>query len=404
MNTRKFVRSCTLLIACLAAGFASAGEAQTIKLPSISVKTTMIAGQEIMNFNWAAQLAFKNYVESNSGGRLNVELYANAQLGNGPEILQQCMQKVIEATTTGEADLSSYYKELQIFSIPFVFRNRMEFYDLLDSDFMQAVHDDIAAKTRIRIISSFDNGGFRNISNNVREVRSASDLKGLKIRCMEIPAHLRMFEALGALPTPMPFSELYTALQTGTVDGQENSAMVMMDGSIYEVQKYYTLDGHLISPAYIAVNEDWLRGLPADLQRVVLDGGRVAQMAARGAINASESVALDQMRVFGTKIYSPTEEEKASFGASREPVVAWLKEQMDPAKVDAFLKVAKEIQDGVYKSASAASAPAPAAPAAAPAETVASGAETMPYIVAIVVLAIAVAILLMLLAKKNKAA
>ncbi|MCD8138644.1 MAG: TRAP transporter substrate-binding protein DctP [Planctomycetaceae bacterium] len=383
----------------LAAGMAwmaSAGERSiTIKLPSISVKSTLIAGQEIMNFNWAAQLAFKNYVESNVSG-VTVELYANAQLGNGPEILQQCMQRVVEATTTGEADLSSYYSELQIFSVPFLFRNRMEFYTMLDSDFMQRMYDDIAAKTRIRIIASFDNGGFRNISNNVREVKSAADLKGLKIRCMEIPAHLRMFEALGALPTPIPFSELYTALQTGTVDGQENSAMVMMDGSIYEVQKFYTLDGHLISPAYIAVNEDWLASLTPELRKLVLDAGKVAQMAARGAINASESMALDQMRAFGTAIYSPTAEEKASFGIAREPVVAWLKEQISPDLVDEYLNVARSIQSGTYQAAATVS------PAAASA-TVAAGADTMGYIVAIVVLAIIAAILIMMLVKKNAA-
>lgn len=400
MDMRK--RITLVVVFAMALGWmAMAGErAMTIRLPSISVKSTLIAGQEIMNFNWAAQLAFKNYVESNAGGNVTVELYANAQLGNGPEILQQCMQKVVEATTTGEADLSSYYPELQVFSIPFLFRNRMEFYDMLDSDYMQRMYDDIAAKTRIRIVSSFDNGGFRNISNNIRPIKAAADLKGLKIRCMEIPAHLRMFEALGALPTPIPFSELYTALQTGTVDGQENSAMVMMDGSIYEVQKFYTLDGHLISPAYIAVNEDWLKGLAPELQKVVLDGGRVAQMAARGAINASESMALDQMCTFGTAIYGPTAEEKASFVVAREPVVAWLKEQISAGTVDEFLAVAQAIQDGSYR-ATAASTPAAVS---APVQTVAAGSENMGYIVAIVVLAIAVAILIMMLGKKNKTA
>ncbi len=379
----------------------------TIKLPSISVQYTEIDGQEIMNFNWAAQLAFKNYVESNSGGRMVVELYANAQLGNGPEILQQCMQGVIEATTTGEADLSSYYPELQVFSVPFTFNNRMEFYDLQDSDYMAAIYDDIAAKTRIRIISSFDNGGFRNISNNVREIKSAADLEGLKIRCMEIPAHLRMFETLGALPTPMPFSELYMALQTGTVDGQENSAMVMMDGSIYEVQKHYTLDGHLISPAYIAVNEDWLLGLDADLQRVVLDAGRVAQMAARGAINSSESIALDRMRSFGTQIYSPTAEEKASFAISREPVIEWLKEQISPEKVDEFLAVTSEIQAGTYTNAAAAPQQVSTAPAEAPQQPASvqeQAGNTMTFWVVIVVLAIVCIVLLLLLVRKSKSA
>jgi len=324
-----------------------------IKLPSISVMYTKIAGQEIMNFNWAAQLAFKNYVESNSGGKMVVELYANAQLGNGPEILQQCMQGVIQATTTGEADLSSFYPELQVFSIPYLFKNRAEFYNVLDGQFIQAMNDDIAKKTGIRIISAFDNGGFRNFSNNKKVVKSASDLAGLKIRCMEIPAHLEMVKAFGGLPTPIPFSELYSALQSGVVDGQENSAMVMMDGSIYEVQKYYTLDGHLISPAYIAVNEKWLRSLTPEQQKIILDAGKIAEYAARGAINASESIALEKMKEAGVEIYAPTAEEKATYEVAIAPVVKWLKQQISPEVVDGFIAEVEAVRAGKYNDVAA---------------------------------------------------
>ena len=326
-----------------------------IKFPSISVMYTKIAGQEIMNFNWAAQLAFKNYVESNSGGKMVVELYANAQLGNGPEILQQCMQGVVQATTTGEADLSSFYPELQVFSIPYSFKNRMEFYNVLDGQYVQAMNDDIAKKTGIRIISAFDNGGFRNFSNNKKVVKAATDLKGLKLRCMEIPAHLEMVKAFGGLPTPIPFSELYSALQSGVVDGQENSAMVMMDGSIYEVQKYYTLEGHLISPAYIAVNEGWLKGLTPEQQKVILDAGKIAEYAARGAINASESLALEKMRESGVEVYAPTDEEKATYEVAIAPVVKWLKEQISPTFVDGFIAEVENVRDGKQSVAAAVS-------------------------------------------------
>lgn len=333
-------------------GLAEAAEDTiVIKLPSISVMYTKIAGQEIMNFNWAAQLAFKNYVESNSGGKMKVELYANGQLGNGPEILQQCMQGVVQATTTGEADLSSFYPELQVFSIPYSFKNRMEFYNVLDGQFVQAMHDDIAKKTDIRIISAFDNGGFRNFSNSKKVVKEATDLAGLKLRCMEIPAHLEMVKAFGGLPTPIPFSELYNALQSGVVDGQENSAMVMMDGSIYEVQKYYTLDGHLISPAYIAVNEKWLKSLTPEQQKIILDAGKVAEYAARGAINASESIALEKMKEAGVEVYAPTDEEKATYEVAIDPVVKWLKQQISPEVVDGFIAEIENIRAGKQSAA-----------------------------------------------------
>jgi len=360
----------------------------SISIACSSTETTAIGSQTVMNFNYAAQLAFKNYVEAASSGKIQVNIYANSSLGNASEILLQCMQGIIEVSTAGDSDISNYYPNLQVFSIPYSFNNRLEFYDFLDSDYVQQLNDDIAAAIGVRIISAFDNGGFRNFSNNVRPIHTAEDLKGLKIRCMQSAAHVKTMEALGAIPTALAFSELYSAMQTGVVDGQENSPLVMFDNSLYEQQKYYSLDGHMVSPAYIIVNEEWLRSLPADLQQVILDGGTMAQTAARGIIASSEGIALDLLNQAGVDVYSPTAEEKETFRIAQVPVLEWLRSEIGDEPANNFMTAIEEVK----------TAGTTAIGATAAAST--SSANVVPYIIVICILGIAVLVLAMKLKKK----
>ena len=317
------------------------GPEYSISMACSSTEKTNIGSNTVLNFNYAGMLAFKNYVESASSGRIEVNLYTNSALGNASEILLQSMQSVIEVSTAGDGDLSNYYPNLQLFSIPYTFSDRCEFYAFLDSDYVAAMHEDIANKCGVRIISAFDNGGFRNFSNNVRQIKTADDVKGLNIRCMQSAAHLATMEALGAVPQSLAFSELYSALQTGVVDGQENSPLVMLDNSIYEQQKYYSLDGHMISPCYFVVNEAWYQSLPDDLKAVIINGGKIAQTAARGTIATSEGMALTFLSDEGVDVYSPTPEEKETFKIAQAPVVEWLKGEIGAETVDNFVNAVK---------------------------------------------------------------
>lgn len=353
----------------------------SISIACSSTEYTAIGTNTVINFNYAAQLAFKNYVEAASNGRIEVNIYTNSSLGNASEILLQCMQGVIECSTAGDSDLSNYYPNIQVFSVPYVFDTRVDFYDFLDSAYTASMFEDIAQSCGVRIIAAFDNGGFRNFSNNVRQIHTAEDLKGLKIRCMQSASYITTLETLGATPTALAFSELYSALQTGVVDGQENAPLVMLDNSIYEQQKYYSLDGHSISPAFIIVNEAWLRSLPEELQTVVLDGGKMAQIAARGTIGASEGLALNLLTEKGVEVYAPSAEEKETFKVVQEPVIEWLKGEIGDEPVDAFMTALNESGqgDGGQTAGTVAAA---------------SGqANAIPYIVAIVVLVLIILVL-----------
>lgn len=362
----------------------------SISIACSSTEYTAIGTNTVINFNYAAQLAFKNYVEAASNGRIEVNIYTNSALGNASEILLQCMQGVIECSTAGDSDLSNYYPNIQVFSIPYVFDNRIDFYEFLDGAYTAFMVEEIAQSCGVRIVAAFDNGGFRNFSNNVRQIHTAEDLKGLKIRCMQSASYITTLETLGATPTALAFSELYSALQTGVVDGQENAPLVMLDNSIYEQQKYYSLDGHSISPAFIIVNESWLRSLPEELQTVVLDGGKMAQTAARGTIGASEGLALNLLTDKGVEVYAPSAEEKETFKVVQEPVIEWLKGEIGEEPVDAFVKALAQKGRAAEGSQTAGAVTAAA-----------SQANVIPYIVAIVVLVLVILILAVKMKKSS---
>lgn len=206
---------------------------------------------------------------------------------------------------------------------------------------------------------------------------------------MQSASYITTLETLGATPTALAFSELYSALQTGVVDGQENAPLVMLDNSIYEQQKYYSLDGHSISPAFLIVNEAWLRSLPEELQTVVLDGGRMAQTAARGTIAASEGLALNLLTDKGVEVYAPSAEEKETFKVVQEPVMEWLKGEIGEEPVTAFMTALEENGQG-------------SAGQTAGAVTAAGGqTNVIPYIVAIVVLVLIILILVIKMRKPS---
>src|SRR5690606_32218883 len=126
-------------------------------------------------------------------------------------------------------------------------------------------------------------------------IKSAQDMQGMKIRTMSIPVHMEIVKALGGSPTPIAFLELYSALQTGVVDGQENSAITVLGASLNEVQPYVTLDGHLLGLAFLTISEDWFQSLSDADKEACLKAGREASYAARGTVRFAESLAINTL-------------------------------------------------------------------------------------------------------------
>jgi len=290
-------------------------------------------------------VVFKDYVESRSGGRLKVEIYPACQLGSEREMLEGVQLGTVEMANTSEGAVAGFYPDILATAIPYAFKNRRIAWEVLEGPFGQKLREDIRKATGMRVLTFSDNG-FRNFTNDVRPIHSPEDLKGLKIRTMENPAHMKMVEALGAIPTPIAWAECYNALQMGTVDGQENPVSLIVDKRFYEVQKYCTLDGHIFSIDFIWINEDFYQSLSPDLQQIVKDGAVISSLVQRGMKLLTNTLGVDLLKKEGMEVYTPTAEELEKFKkAAQEPVLKWLKTKVNPDFLDEFLNAIKKAEE-----------------------------------------------------------
>ncbi len=306
-----------------------------------------IGKEKLIHVTVAAVYGFEDSINSLTGGAFDVDFKHSAVLGGQIETIEQTRDGVIEATTPAIPALAGYYPNMQVLSIPYLWKSPVIAWEVLDGEFGKMLFDDMAKKTGLRIIAIFDNGGYRSFTNSVREVRTAKDMKGLKIRVMESPTEMKIVSSVGASPTPIPWVELYTALQTGVVDGEENSAATIIAGSLYEVQKYYTIDQHTLSLAAFVVSEKWFQGLPRDIQQSVVIAGKVASVCGRGAANSNNTIAMQFLKDYGMQIYFPTAAEKATFSKVATPsVIDWMRKnkKIDNIWIDRLLRAVDEAE------------------------------------------------------------
>jgi len=326
------------IVLALALTFGASAQ-EVVKIAFTDAPTLSIGDMTIYHPSYAAMLAFKGSFEKHTAGRYAVELYPFGTLGDAASNLEQMLTGTLEGATPADGALAPFYGNIQVFSIPYLFDSALTAYDVLDGAFGQKLFDDMAEVSGLRVIGSYDNGGYRNFSNSVRTVKTAADMAGLKIRTMDIPVHMEIVKALGATPTPVAFLELYSALQTKVVDGQENSAITMLGASLDEVQKYVTLDGHLLGMAFLTVSEAWYQGLSDEDKEACLKAGREASIAARGTVRFAESTAIAKLVEEGVEVYTPTAEELETFKIAQEPAIAWLKANIDAGLVDELLEL-----------------------------------------------------------------
>jgi tripartite ATP-independent transporter DctP family solute receptor len=282
----------------------------------------------------------KAEIEKLSGGRIKVELYPSGQLGDQRSSTQQVRKGTVEACNISSGVLASlYYPQLGIVDLPFSFSSREVARRVFDKQnpFTKKLTEDCAEKTGIRILS-LQPFGFRSLTNNVRPIKSPADMKGLKIRTMEIVPHMELMKSLEASPVPIPFLELYTSLQTKVVDGEENTLQNIIAQKFYQVQKYLTLSGHLMGVGATLINEKWFQSLPDDLKLAVIEGERVATITYTGLGELLDTLALEKLKEYGMEIYAPSPKEMKMFRDQAVPYVRkWMEEQLGADFVAEYL-------------------------------------------------------------------
>jgi C4-dicarboxylate-binding protein DctP len=288
-------------------------------------------------------LVFKSIVESNSNGKVAVELFPNNQLGDTKATMEMAKSGSIEmVVTTGTA--ASLYPALQVFFLPYVFKSdEIASYIFDNSQFWKDMSADFAQKTGLYILG-VGNNGMRHFTNSKRAIHSPADMKGLKFRVMQSPIYVKMVEAMGAQATPLASGEVYTACQTGVVDGQENPVWNIAANKWYEVQKYITLDGHVWSENFVMANKKWFDGLPKEYQHIIKIAVYHGVQADRAAEDLASRV-LDFSAVSKSmEVYVPTAAELAEFQKAAAPTYDWLRGEVGNEIVDKFLATVKEAE------------------------------------------------------------
>jgi tripartite ATP-independent transporter DctP family solute receptor len=310
-----------LISICMVCGNAWAGDSK-----SITFTLGHFEPPDVQNtIEHPMAVVFKSIVEARTNGEIKVEIHPSNTLGNEREMLESTQMGVMQGCIIAEGTVPVFYPMIQVFSVPYLFATESVGWAVTDGPFGDELFDDMKKTTGLKVIAT-GRGAFRNFTNSKRPITSPKDMEGLKIRTMQVPAHMTMVKSLGGAATPIAWAELYSALQTGVVDGQENPVGVIVSGRLAEVQKYLTLDGHVYSTSFFIINDQWLAGLSKQYQQVILDAGRAATVTGRGISRLQDAIGMETLQKAGMQITSLSPEALAEFRKlSQQPVIEWMK-------------------------------------------------------------------------------
>jgi C4-dicarboxylate-binding protein DctP len=286
---------------------------------------------------------FKAMVEKGTKGNVEVQAYHASALGNEREALEGVKMGTIQMGTLSSGPVAGFFQPVMVFGIPYLFSSAPAAWDAYDGKFGKEYSEAFLKATGVRILGITENG-YRHFTNNVREIKSPADMKGLKVRTMENPVHMEMVKSLGGSPTPIAFGELYTALQQKVVDAMECPIVLIHDMKFYEVQKYLVLDGHLYDPLFIFINEEFYqKKLSPDEQKVVQEAAKALAAAHNGFSQEANIQGLQKLKEKGMIVYQPTKEELAQFREIAQPAaLKYVKEKVGEEWVNKALEAAKE--------------------------------------------------------------
>jgi tripartite ATP-independent transporter DctP family solute receptor len=294
----------------------------------------------------AAALAFKQYVEANTKGEIQVQLFPASQLGDADTVLEGLRMGSIQLGVVHDGPISSVYAPMMVYNLPYLFSDQTEAWAVFDGPFTQEIGEAMRKATGIRVMALADNG-IRHFTNSKREIRTPQDMKGMKIRVQPSPLYEMLVRSLGASPSAIAWTELPTALQQGVVDGQENGVTNILAASLYQYQKYVTLDGHVYSYHAYLMNDAFFSKLTRQQQDVVRKGIEIAKWIHRGMTAMQDMNASTILGQVGMKVSSLSPAELEAFRkAALTPAADWMKKEIGEKWVTGLLKAVDEARAG----------------------------------------------------------
>jgi len=261
---------------------------------------------------------FGDLVKEGTKGKYEIQLYANAQLGDDIKATESVRMGTLEMTPPSTSALTGIDNKLMVFDLPFLFPNAEVADKVLDGPIGQNILDGLSAKG-LKGLAYMENG-FRDVTNSVREIKSPADLKGLKIRTMENPMHLAAWKAMGANPTPMPFSEVFTAMQQKTIDGQENPIPTIYLQKFNEVQKYATISNHVYTPFIVLFSQKIWDAMPKEDQAIFQQAALEAKDYQRKVSRDMVKDQVGKLRTAGMTVTELTPAQLKVFQDATKPV------------------------------------------------------------------------------------
>jgi tripartite ATP-independent transporter DctP family solute receptor len=284
------------LLSAAAIGFAGTAAAQQKSVIKIGWVTPDSPQDPYAN----GARTFKQAVERQSNGRIEVQLFPNRQLGDEKPMLEGLRFGTLDAAVITNAVVAQIEPAFQVNDLPFLFSSEAQAHKVLDGKVGQMLAKKLEAKGVISL--GYMEGGFRHMINNVRPVSKPEDVKGVKYRVMQNPVYIDMFSSLGGSAVPMAWGETFTAVQQGTIDGLEIPIAVIDSSKYNEVTKYLSLTNHTYSMIALLISKKTMDKLPADLREVVREAGKTALGAQRVAAGANAKALVGALEKKGMKV------------------------------------------------------------------------------------------------------
>jgi len=262
---------------------------------------------------------FAELVAEKTDGAVEITIYPNNTLGSSRDLIEGMQIGTVDMTLSPTTNMAVFYEPLDVFYLPFIFKNREHVYKVADGPIGQEIYDGLQKKMGFVTLGMFESG-FRTITNSIREIRTPSDMKGMKMRVPESPLNVDTFQALGTIATPISFGELFTALQQKTVDGQDNPIGNVYASSFYEVNPYLTLSEHQYAGIMLMISGIAWNKLTPEYQAIFKEAAKEAVDWQRVVAVEKEKEYLQIMKDKGLKVTELTPDEKTLFQAAMKPV------------------------------------------------------------------------------------
>jgi len=292
------------------------------------------------NHPWhlAAQ-KFAQQVEKETNGRVKFSIFTAGEMGGEREMAEALQNGTLDMIIIATMGMSTFEPQVQIYDFPYLFPTFEKAYEVLDGPAGQMVSDRLEKKG-FHVMAYFEND-YRGFSNSKRPINTPKDLKGLKLRVPESPVLVAWMKAVGAAPTPMPFNEVYSALQTGVVDGQDNGILLTYTHKLQEVQKYYSLSNHIYCPAPLFINSTLWNKLPSDIQEIMKKAAVEARDYQRQLNKEYRVKYREELKTAGMQINDLSDENLQKFVDSARSVYPQFTNLIDKDIYDAVMAAVK---------------------------------------------------------------